>query len=154
MGDRANIVIETNVWAKGEDGQFRETEDTKRVYLYSHWRGQSIVNSAIKGLESGRSTDSAYLARVVFQDMLDGDDSETGFGISAELGDNEHPIVVINPDKKTVRIETRDWDDTGESSIAYGPYPYARFLADATATKPEGSYPEGWLEKIIAKGGE
>lgn len=93
MGDRSNIVIE-------------DSYSQTRVYLYAHWSGQRVIHSAIKGLESGRTRDAAYLARIVFQDMIkeEAEGSETGFGISAGLTDNEHAILVIS-DNGTVWFE-------------------------------------------------
>lgn len=84
MGDRSNVVVQDS--------------DGGRVYLYSHWAGSEILKSAIKGLESGRVDDPAYLARVIFSDMIKDDlDSETGYGISATIQDNDgYPILVID----------------------------------------------------------
>jgi len=86
MGDRSNIVIEDTYG-----------EVPNRVYLYSHWAGERIIESAVHGLNSSRATDAEYLARIVFEDMVKEDlGGETGFGIAARLGDNEHPILVIS----------------------------------------------------------
>lgn len=85
MGDRSNIVIE------------KTYGESTRVYLYAHWAGQDIAKSALHGLKSGRATDSDYLARVIFENMIQNDlGSETGFGIGASLSDNEHEILVIS----------------------------------------------------------
>jgi hypothetical protein len=86
MGDRSNVVIQDS-----EGG---------RVYLYAHWLGDGILKSAIKGLESGRVDDPAYLARVIFTDMVKNDlDGETGFGISTYFSDNDgYPILVLSED--------------------------------------------------------
>lgn len=81
MGDRSNIII--------------QNRDGGRIYLYAHWSGETVLSSAIHGLESGRVGDSSYLARIIFQHMLHGDESENGYGISTRLEDNEHEIIVI-----------------------------------------------------------
>jgi hypothetical protein len=39
--------------------------------------------------------------------MLDGDEGTTGFGISAEIGDNEYPILVCDTDDETVWVEAK-----------------------------------------------
>lgn len=92
MGDRANIVIQTG----GE-----------RVYLYTHWAGHEmpeIVQTALRRKQ--RWNDPSYLARIVFCTMVHGKESEeTGFGISAALGDNEYPICVLDCDKLVVSFE-------------------------------------------------
>lgn len=85
MGDRSNIAIE----------DYRG----KRVYLYSHWGGQTVISAAVKGLESGRAKDAPYLARIVFEAMIGTDrGGETGYGISTEVQDNEHEILVLSED--------------------------------------------------------
>lgn len=86
MGDRSNIVVETSYGSQGNS----------RVYLYSHWSGQNIIESAIEGLRSPRVNDSSYLTRIIFEHMIHGAlDPYTGFGISARLHDNEHELFVI-----------------------------------------------------------
>jgi len=132
MGDRSNIVIE-NTYG----------EVPSRVYLYAHWSGESIIESAVHGLNSGRATDSEYLARVVFENMVKDDlGSETGFGIAARLGDNEHPILVISDtqaDGTVVYFEDqREYGETFE--VATKKIPYKDFLTII------GSI-EGWQTK-------
>ena len=71
MGDRGNVVVGT------EDGE---------VFLYSHWRGSDLVNIVKKSLKTDRARrrwrNAAYLARILFQDMVGDDDTEFGYGIS------------------------------------------------------------------------
>lgn len=126
MGDRSNIVIEN---AYGTPS---------RVYLYGHWEGERIIKSAVHGLTSGRATDIDYLARVVFENMLVRSESigtELGYGISARLGDNEHPVLVISDRPKTdeheagvvVYFETQPlWGEDFE--VATKKIPYREFL--------------------------
>lgn len=125
MGDRSNIVIESNTYERNDEGKTVKS-DTERVYLYAHWSGSDVIESAIHGLESGRGDDPAYLARIIFQHMIrDDGESETGFGISASEQDNEHPIIVINADEQRVSIEG------GTSPIVN--VTYADFLTAAKA---------------------
>lgn len=93
MGDRGNIVIECN---------------DKRVYLYTHWRGSDIQEIARKALaRKQRWDDPAYLARIVFCELIGGDvEGETGYGISTEICDNEHHLVVLNVNDRKVKIES------------------------------------------------
>ena len=98
MGDRGNIAI--NQW--GEDGP---------VVLYTHWSGYRIKETAAKALDSkpgrGRWTDNAYLARIIFDVLTEGvHGTETGYGISTSLCDNEYPIVVIDPNTQRVAIRS------------------------------------------------
>ena len=86
MGNIANIAV--------------ENDDGSRVYLYSHWDGERIIQSLVEGLNSGRVGDPAYLARIIFQHMIRDEPlgSETGYGISTSIQDNEHPIPVVLSD--------------------------------------------------------
>jgi len=99
MGDRANIVIQSN----GE-----------RVYLYGHWMGHEMPAIAQRALQRRqRWDDASYLARIVFCEMINGHEKEeTGFGISTGLTDNERPICILDIDNQMVTFEQdprRDW---------------------------------------------
>jgi hypothetical protein len=89
MGDRANVYIRQSA--------------TAGVFLYTHWGGGDLPEVVRVALDSGqgraRWRDDAYLARIVFCQMVgqDGWNDETGFGISAFICDNEHPIIVLDP---------------------------------------------------------
>lgn len=96
MGDRGNIVI--------------QEKPGKRVYLYTHWTGSGITETAKKALKrKERWNDPAYLARIVFDTLTeDAVSKETGFGISTGLCDNEYPILVIGVDTQWVWYENED----------------------------------------------
>lgn len=111
MGDRVNIVVQ------GYEGS--------RVYLYSHWDGERVLKSAVKGLKSGRVTDAQYLPRIIFQDMLGSDDGETGYGISSVIGDNQYPILVIDAESMNPSVHFEKEDKTPLTK----PMPYQEFLA-------------------------
>lgn len=86
MGDRSNIVIRENNGA--------------RIYLYGHWSGEGILRSALVGLKSSRVNDPGYLARIVFADMIAGQEGEElGFGITTTMMDNNYPVLVLNEDE-------------------------------------------------------
>lgn len=95
MGQRGNIVIQDD-----PDG---------RVYLYTHWRGESVEPIARKALasEAGRRRwdDGPYLARIVFDTLTECKSGETGFGISPKLCDNEHEIVVLDTSRQLAWLE-------------------------------------------------
>lgn len=119
MGDRGNIAIHTG--------------EGDRVYLYSHWSGHDmpeILRGAL-ARASDRWDDPQYLARVVFCDLIGGDTkSTTGFGISATLGDNEHPIIVVDCERQVVRLE-----DDPSKSYARADSPKSWAIADFAALK-------------------
>lgn len=127
MGDRSNVVIETKF----------NGENASRVYLYSHWSGTSVLESVLHGLRSGRTDDPPYLARIIFDHMIRNDrGSETGFGISGYITDNEHPILVISSDwgnGTTVHFETPG----GEKLVE--PISAQKFL-EAQSVVDEGDY--------------
>lgn len=108
MGDRGNIVVQEAVG--------------KRVYLYTHWRGseiKSVVQLALQRHQ--RWNDPAYLARIIFCQLLAPGDlkGETGYGISATIGDNGYPVVVVDCERQRVYFEHEDGtrDGTWERSF-------------------------------------
>ena len=98
MGDRSNIVV------KQPDGS--------SVWLYGHWMGEDSINIVHDVLSrKQRWSDHAYLARMLFNKMTEGSpDSETGYGISTSMCDNEYPIIVLNPSLQTAWLEEYKWD--------------------------------------------
>lgn len=100
MGDRANIFV-ADTWAS------KNTEEMRGVYLYTHMGGYELPSDLADALSSpagrGRWTDGAYLTRIIFCRMVVDDvKGETGFGISAGIGDNSYPILVVNPTEEMV----------------------------------------------------
>lgn len=105
MGDRANIVA--------------QYPGKKEVFFYTHWDGSKIKQTLARALERGkpRYDDSAYLARIIFSELIKDDVlGETGFGIALDIVDNEHPLLVVDFANKVVREESEsrntieEWD--------------------------------------------
>lgn len=94
MGDRANIVIESDT------DMFPSP-----VYFYTHWSGYSIKASLKKALIKGRERwdDPQYLARVIFQTLIGKDNDVIGFGISTKIGDNDRPLITVSMKERKVR---------------------------------------------------
>lgn len=92
MGDRANICI--------KDG-------SKEIYLYTHWSGTKLPATLQRALARGqRWDDDAYLTRIIFCEMVKGqEDGETGYGISATLGDGDDRILIVDPRKQEVYVK-------------------------------------------------
>jgi len=83
MGDRANVYVKNT--------------DTQGVFLYSHWGGTELPATVQKALKrKARWDDEQYLARIIFDTMTDGRAGDTGFGISAVIGDNSYPIIYLD----------------------------------------------------------
>lgn len=95
MGDRGNIVV-------------RQSADTNKgdVWFYTHWSGGEIVQTVTKALARKlRWEDPSYLARIVFDTLTKGDQgAETGFGISTQMQDNEHDILVVDVSHQVVWV--------------------------------------------------
>ena len=89
MGDRGNIFVRESA----DEGE------TRGVYLYSHWGGEELPLVLKRALSrKQRWDDGPYLTRIIFDEMTAGQHgTETGFGISATLGDNEYPIITVTP---------------------------------------------------------
>lgn len=98
MGDRGNIIV-------------RQGGDLPAVVLYTHWGGTELPSDLRQALAKGvRWNDPAYLARIIFDVMTAGQrDTETGFGISTGLPDNEHPLLDVDCASQTVRIRSAGW---------------------------------------------
>lgn len=93
MGDRGNIEIR---------------QKSGSVFFYTHWSGSSMKETLATALERGsdRWQDASYLARIIFCDLIDGQErGTTGFGIDIAPNDNEYPILVVDADKRTVHEE-------------------------------------------------
>lgn len=93
MGDRGNIIVE-------------QGDDLPPVVLYTHWGGYMLPETLQVALaKRWRWDDHAYLTRIIFDTMTEGNyGSETGFGISTGLPDNEHPLLVVDPTTQTVKV--------------------------------------------------
>lgn len=94
MGDRGNIVI--------------GTPDNPGIFLYTHWTGTEIPATLQAALKRGRGRwdDDSYLARIVFCEMVGAENfaDTTGFGISTNLCDNEHPLLFVDCAAQRVHI--------------------------------------------------
>ena len=92
MGDRGNIKV-------------------GKVYLYTHWRGSFIKQILQKALRrKARWNDEAYLTRIIFEEMIGIDTgSETGFGISTKIQDNEHPILEVDCENQKIKCDDESW---------------------------------------------
>jgi len=97
MGDRSNIVVTGFGDKLGQ-----------RIYLYGHWMGMNHVKILKESLLRGRDrwNDPSYLTRIIFSEMIKNDVmGTTGYGISPEIMDNEHPLLIVNVEIQTVTLE-------------------------------------------------
>lgn len=112
MGDRANVVV------IADD---EEREGKTAVFLYTHWNGTELPATLKLALEFGRErwNDSQYLARIIFNRMTRGrEDEETGFGISTLLGDNGHPLLVVDvPNQLVIEYSEDEYNEHGFAKL-------------------------------------
>lgn len=97
MGDRANCVVLQNTY-----------NESPPVWIYTHWGGHALKQDVQAALARRlRWDDDSYLTRIIFDQMSkDQQGKETGFGITTQLTDNEHPIIYVDPKSQTVAEKT------------------------------------------------
>ena len=87
MGCRGNIeIIQPKIGVESGEA---------RIFLYTHWSGDTVCQDLAQALENGRSrwSDPDYLTRIIFN-QLQGDNRDlTGFGIGIHpAADAEFPV--------------------------------------------------------------
>ena len=90
MGDRAHVKV---------------VDFGQAVCLYTHWAGSELPETLRAALARGRGRwgDAPYLTRIIFCEMVRGEElEETGFGISSSCGDGEDRVLTVNCVAKTV----------------------------------------------------
>lgn len=104
MGDRTNIVIAYKSTAAAS--KLSEAL-VGAIVLYSHWGGYDAGPDLAKALAAAhpRWDDEGYAARIITSRIIGKHwNEETGFGLySGELGDNEHPVLLVDLEQKVVR---------------------------------------------------
>ena len=93
MGDRTNTVFRM---ADGSD-----------IILYQHNGGYQMMHNLATALDAARNrwADESYATRIMISNLI-GDDwaSETGYGISTRIMDNEHSVPVLDFSDNTVAL--------------------------------------------------
>jgi hypothetical protein len=106
MGDRGNVKV--------------VQYDGNGVYLYTHWGGSVlpfIVRDALA--KRWRWDDPAYLARIIFCEMVKGQENEeTGYGISNQPCDWNHPVIQVNPHDKTIQLVSVPWKEGDKEKVS------------------------------------
>ena len=103
MGDRGNIGVIHRSVVGGE-------KVVGYTFLYTHWSGSEIQETLKTALSRKlRWDDAQYLTRIIFDTLSTGQQGkETGFGIGPFIGDNSHRILLVDPDRKVVRLYEED----------------------------------------------
>jgi hypothetical protein len=98
MGDRANILIKERTTDSG-------------IYLYTHWRGTELPKTLQRALrKKWRWDDPPYLTRIIFSEMIDGEEKEeTGFGISTRETDGMNRVLTVNCENLLISFNEKIW---------------------------------------------
>jgi hypothetical protein len=116
MGDRANIVL-----------RYTDNGKTSDIYLYGHWAGGKYVRSVQASLKRKlRWDDPSYLGRIITFDFLPDEFSETSYGISPYITDNEHDLCIVDLDKWAVKRQKVSRDGTPGEIV--GDYTFEQFI--------------------------
>ena len=102
MGCRGTIEI----WENGAAPK----DEERPVVLYTHWGAKDMLANLKTVLKrKTRWSDAAYLSRMIFCKMVEGDErGETGYGImTCNIGDAEEEIVV-DCDRQEVIVKGSD----------------------------------------------
>lgn len=90
------------------------------VFLYTHWGADELVDTVRAALARAkdRCDDAPYLARVIFCEMVKGDEAGTaGFGIQGQRQDDAWRNVQVDCEKRLVTVLD---DDEKPRSFAFG----------------------------------
>jgi hypothetical protein len=128
MGDRGNIVV--------RDQWLRDGGPGEAVFLYSHWGGMELPEVLRRALDKRwRWDDGSYLARIIFEEMIDGDrGGETGYGIGTRIMDNEYDLLVLH-EQRVYRMPESAYTGLGFANLedceSIG---FAEYIASAERT--------------------
>lgn len=103
MGERANVLVKSG---------------NEQVCLHSHWDGEDLIDTLRHALRIGKSRwgDFQYLTRIIFCQMIKDDvEGLTGYGISQNVHDANHPSLIVDCDNQTVTIE-------GKSPVSFSEF--------------------------------
>lgn len=139
MGDRANIFAT-------DQRDSTENEPRPGIYLYTHWSGYGWPEHLRLALNTERArrrwNDSSYLLRIVIDSVFENlRGSETGGGVSTQLTDNEHDIIIL--DLVTQKVAFAEPGDETDANKWYGHLTFAEFCDQIEAKYPrESDYDE------------
>ena len=106
MGCRGTIEI----W---ENGAAPKDEESP-VVLYTHWRAKDMLANLKTVLKrKKRWSDAAYLSRMIFCKMVEGDErGETGYGIMTNNVCDAEEEIVVDCDRQEVIVKEKDNNKT------------------------------------------
>lgn len=133
MGNRGNIFVVQDTKQLMSDG------GVCGIYLYTHWHGDrwpDLLRLALdRPTARNRWGDPSFLTRILVNELYDDlGKSETGGGISAQLEDTDHDIIVLECDAE--RVHFAEPGDERFESRWYGTQTFDEFTAQITADYP------------------
>jgi len=119
MGDRGNIKL--------------ISEYGEPIYFYTHWTAYRLPEIVAKGLDNGigRWSDEDYLNRIIFQALLEGDDSQLSYGIGTREAGDSWRLVEVDHKKQEVTMYERVYDEDYRNSHfipVSAPYSFTDFV--------------------------
>lgn len=110
MGDRGTIVI-----------------DDTGVVLYTHWSAHALPKTLARALgREARWNDPSYLTRIIFDEMVGGDTSTTGYGIGDTVPGDAWRAIHVDCSEQTIEFA----EDIGFRADEHGgeTYSFAEFV--------------------------
>ena len=95
--------------SKGQVEIFSEYNKNCPIYLYTHSKGQNLVNIVYEVLSMKRRwDDSDYLTRMIFCAMVPKDSwfDEHGYGIGTSMYDDLDILISLNISDKTIKMQS------------------------------------------------
>lgn len=121
VGDRGNIKL--------------VSEYGEPIYFYTHWAAYRLPEIVAQGLDKGRDRwgDEDYLNRIIFQTLLEGDESNLSYGISTREAGDAWRLVEVDHAKEEVsiyeRVYSEDFADSHWRPV-YEPKSFHEFVLD------------------------
>ncbi len=130
MGNRANIFL--------VDTADTDIEPVLGIYLYTQHKGQDWPERLRQALITGparlRWEDPQYLARILIDQLFSDLRDEEAGGVSTKLGDNDHPITIV--DLTAARVHWAKAGDEQHRDRWTGSLGFAEFVTRGRAEYP------------------
>jgi hypothetical protein len=118
MGNRSNVYFKQV--AEGFDSEGNAVSIDSGIYMYCHLDGERIAQKVHLALSRRkRWDDDSYLARILFQTILDGDTDTIGYGLSLSQTDSENNVLVVDVDKQYVALSNFPYDQMEFNKVSF-----------------------------------
>jgi hypothetical protein len=126
MGDQANAYLIDNFDGRKDVG----------IYAYTHWSGYEWPERVRQALAAarGRWGDPSYANRIMLGSLFADLIGDTGGGISTEMGDNAHPIIIVDQVAEVVAFAPEGEEGNPESWV--NTMSFTEYVAQTQAKYP------------------